>query len=53
LIGDLGAAINAFRVDPEQHVYPISGAFGDLGSENAGIEPERDGSMPQVVWPGR
>jgi hypothetical protein len=30
-------------------VNAVSGPFGHLSSRNAGIEPERDGGVPEVI----
>jgi hypothetical protein len=37
------------RVDILQHAYAVARASGDLAGCSSGVEPQRQGGMPQVV----
>ncbi|GAA3473649.1 hypothetical protein GCM10018965_082020 [Nonomuraea roseola] len=37
-------AVNALGVDAQQDVHAVTSALGDLGSRDARVQPERDGS---------
>ena len=47
---DLILAVDALRVDPEEDIHAVSCPFGDLGRRDAGIQPQRNGRVAQVVW---
>ena len=46
---DLIAAVDAVRVDIFKDVDAVSSACGDLGGRAGGVQPQRQGGMPQVV----
>ena len=50
-LGDVGLAVDALGVDPEQHVNAVPGPFGDLRGVHSGVEPHRQAGVPEVVHP--
>jgi hypothetical protein len=50
-VGDLFLAIDAVGVGGEQDGDAVPGAGGDLGGRGAGVEPQGQGGVPQVVRP--
>jgi hypothetical protein len=47
--GDVVLAINAVGVDGQQHGDAVHGSLRDLGGGRAGVHPEGQGGVPQVV----
>ncbi|WP_055480487.1 hypothetical protein [Sphaerimonospora mesophila] len=45
-------AVEALRVDAKKNIDAVAGALGDLWGRDTGVQPERDGGVPQVVRPG-
>ena len=41
--------VDAVRVDILQHAYAVARASGDLAGCSSGVQPQRQGGMPQVV----
>ena len=53
-VGHGFAAMDASGVDAEEEDFDaVAGAVGDFGGGDAGVEPERDGGVPECVWPVR
>jgi hypothetical protein len=52
-VGNLIATVYALGVDAEQDLDAMSRAFGNLGCGYPGVEPQGDGSVPQIVERGR
>jgi hypothetical protein len=48
-VGDVVLAVDAVGVDGEQHGDAVPGPSGDLGGGAAGVQPEGQGGVPQVV----
>ena len=48
-VGDLVLAVDAVGVDGQQHGDAVPGAGGDLGGRGAGVQPEGQGGVAQVV----
>ena len=48
-VGDVVLAIDAVRVDGEQHGDAVPGPLRDLGGGSTGVQPEGQGGVPQVV----
>jgi hypothetical protein len=49
LVGGVGLAVDAVGVDLEQDRDAVPGAAGDFGGGDAGVQPQGDGGVPQVV----
>jgi hypothetical protein len=41
--------VDAVRVDMLQHAHAVARASGDLTGCSSGVQPQRQGGMPQVV----
>ncbi|GLW99599.1 hypothetical protein Misp02_36860 [Microtetraspora sp. NBRC 16547] len=50
-VGDLLLAVEALGVYAEEDIHAMPGPFGDIGGRDAGIEPEGDSRVPEVVRP--
>ncbi|GGO16534.1 hypothetical protein GCM10011574_39210 [Microbispora bryophytorum] len=53
LVGHLTLPVDALGVDPEHHVYAMTGPLCGFRRVDSRIEPQRDGRRAQVVRPGR
>ena len=51
--GGLVLAVDALRVHLEDDVHAVPGPSRNLRCRNAGVEPQGDGGVPQVVGLGR
>ena len=49
LVGGVGLSVDAVGVDLEQDGDAVPGAAGDFGGRDAGVQPQGDGGVPQVV----
>jgi hypothetical protein len=43
--------IDAVRIDPVEHFYPVTCPLSHLRAGSASIEPPRDPGMPEVIRP--
>jgi len=48
-VGDVVLAVDAVGVDGKEHGDAVPGPLCDLGGGGAGVQPEGQGGMPQVV----
>lgn len=49
--GELVLADDALGVDPQKNVDAVPGPFGDLGWEDAAVQPCGQSGVPEVVGP--
>jgi len=49
--GELVLAEDALGVDSQENVDTVPGPFGDLGWEDAAVQPCGQAGVPEVVWP--
>jgi len=48
-VGDVILAVDAVRVDGEQHGNAVPGPLRDLGGGGTGVQPEGQGGVSQIV----
>src|SRR6185437_11856487 len=52
-VGGLLAAVDALRVHPKQHLHTVTCTVSHLRGRDPAVQPERDGTMTQVLGPAR
>ena len=52
LVEQVVVAVDAMGVDGEQDRDAVPGPGGDLGRVSSGVQPQRQGGVPQVGPPG-
>ena len=52
-VSSLLAAVDALRVHPQQHLHTVTCTVSHLCGRDPAVQPERDGTVTQVVGPAR
>jgi hypothetical protein len=52
-VSGLLAAVDALRIHPQQYFHTVTGTVSHLCGRDPAVQPERDGTVTQVVGPGR